>query len=351
MNLVAAWQARGVHVCVITLSGTASDHFALPAGVSRVALDVQRPSHSAIGAVSASVNRVLALRRAIRDTRAPRVLSFIAGINVLTVLATRGLGLRVVISERNDPQRQILSPAWARLRRFTYRWADVVTANSPGAVDALRSYVPAERIELIPNGVVIPGDAAATRGSKSFVFVGRLTQQKAVDVLLAAFAVAHREIGDWRLTVVGDGELSASLRAQSAKLGLGDAVAWAGKVPDPGAFYRDAAVFVLPSRFEGMPNALLEAMAYGLPSIVTEVVGCADELVVQPGAGRTVPADDPSALAEAMVELARNPQQRGDMAAAALRTAQARSVQAILPLWDRVLGLPPAGAAPRAGTA
>ena len=332
------WAKHGVRVCLITLAAPDSDFF--PAHpLTRIALDLQRPSGSTVGALVHTVRRVLGLRQAIRQARAPRVLSFIAGTNILTILATRGLRLRVVISERNDPERQHIGAPWEALRRRCYRWANVVTANSARAIAALSSYVPSARLALIPNAVESRGASRLEQRDQVFLAVGRLSHQKGFDVLLQAFSKARARCPGWRLTIVGGGEENASLRALASQLGLDPWVTWTGLVSEPDAYYREASVFVLSSRHEGMPNALLEAMAASLPVIVTDALSEAADLVALPGSGMVVRANDPVALAEAMCELAANSQMRARMGAAAAAATSDRSVSSVFARWNDVLGL------------
>lgn len=337
-QLLDEWSRRGIHVCLITLSATDSDFFTAHP-FSRVALGMQQPSNSTAAALVNTVRRVRHLRRAIRQADAPRALSFIAGTNILTLLATRGLPLRVVVSERNDPARQRIGRVWELLRRRCYRWADVVTANSVGAMDALHAHVPAARLVLIPNSVTprAPTDPALRR--PVFLAVGRLSHQKSFDILLQAFAKTRARCPGWRLTIVGDGEESASLRDLATTLGVGDLVTWTGLVAEPDTYYREAGIFVLSSRHEGMPNALLEAMAAGMPVVVTDALSEATDLVSQPGSGRVTKTNDPVALAEAMCELAANSELRARMGAAAAAAIGDRSVSSVLARWNDVLGL------------
>ena len=95
--------------------------------------------------------RILRLRRALRTTNPAVAVSFVAQTSILTVIAALGLSMRVIVSERNDPHRQSLGPIWDLLRRVVYPWADVVTANSRGALDTLAEFVARDRLLYVPN--------------------------------------------------------------------------------------------------------------------------------------------------------------------------------------------------------
>ena len=338
-RLLAGWSERSRRVCLITIGGADEDFFAPSGAVERVALDLKHPSTYLAAALAANFGRVRRLRAAIRASGAPRVLSFVAGTNVLSLLATRGLDLRVVISERNDPRRQDIGPRWDWLRRRTYRWADVVAANSAAAMESLAAYVPQSRLMYVANPVEMPAEVPGPkRRAPVFVAVGRLTRQKGFDVLLRAFAAAGPTLSGWRLVLVGDGEERAALELLSRQLGISDRVEWPGAVANPAPFYARSSAFVLSSRFEGTANSLLEAMAWQLPVIATRAAAAESE--IEDGvSGLVVPAEDVVALSAAMCKLAANSALREQLGQSAVSRLGGRSLPDVLAAWDSVLRL------------
>lgn len=285
-----------------------------------------------------------ALRRAIERVDSPLVVSFGTSLNILTLKACRGLGRRVVISERSDAGLQ----GWGRLSRRFYDRADVVTANSRGALRGLENFVDPRKLAFVPNPLVLPngngngnGGPPLARRPPLFLTVGRLVWDKAYDVLLDAFAMLGREFEDWRLSVVGGGHLRDSLATQADALGVAPRVTWHGVVRDPHAFYREASVFALPSRTEGMPNALLEAMGSGLPVVVSDRAPGPLELVEDGVTGLVVPVDDAAALASALSRLARDTDLRRRLgeAARARVSASEHELPRALAAWESVIGI------------
>ena len=115
------------------------------------------------------------IRRTIQAIEPDAVLSFLTQTNIMTVLATRGLRVRTVISERNDPRLQRHRPRVEFLRRIVYRRADAVTANSKGALDALEAFVPREKLAFLPNPLDESSSSEAVDyGAPTVVTVGRL---------------------------------------------------------------------------------------------------------------------------------------------------------------------------------
>ena len=285
------------------------------------------------------VRRTLWLRRQIRAIKADAVLAFLTQTNILTVLATRGLNTRTVISERNDPRLQRHRPRVELMRRFVYRRADVVTANSRGALVALESFVPKAKLAFLPNPLSLPASTEiAPLAAPTIITVGRLVEQKGLDVLLAAWAGAVPDLPGWRLAIVGDGPLRDELGALARKLKIEDSVDWHGHVSDPFPLLRASEFFVLTSRFEGTPNALLEAMACGLPGVVSDASPGPCELVgADQSAGLIVPVEDADATAKAMIRLAREDGLRNKLAGGARERAREFESDRALKVWLELL--------------
>lgn len=135
------------------------------------------------------------------------------------------------------------------------------------------------RITYIPNGVEVPVIGKTTYDQViQVVTVTRLSQEKGIDVLVKAWADVVREEKGLRLLIVGGGDMDSYLKSLCCSLGIAEFVDFIGRVKDPSKYLKGSDLFVLPSRSEGMPNALLEAMSYGIPCLATKVGGN-DELL------------------------------------------------------------------------
>lgn len=189
------------------------------------------------------------------------------------------------------------------------RRADAITVVSLPTAAHVRAYlgIDPDRLRIISNGVdydfwsaTSPPHVPVTERPMTVLTVGRLLPVKGQDVLLRAFAMVVTHVPRARLVIIGDGTSRAELLRLAGELHLEDAVEFAGEHDAAGVRARlgEARVFALPSRSEGLPLALLEAMAAGVPAVATCVGGVPDVLVS--GAGLMVPPDDPAALAEAL---------------------------------------------------
>jgi len=197
--------------------------------------------------------------------------------------------------------------------------------------EALAHGLPPEKLVSIGNGVelaptpVAPGApenaAPADLGAGRVVlFVGRLDPQKRLDVLLDAFARLPKK--DTRLAIAGTGPLLEVLRVQAAALGIEERVSFLGDRSDIAALHGAASVFCLPSESEGLPNALLEALALGTPVVATDIAGT-NEVVRHESTALLVPVGDAPALALALERLLEDRELASRLATAGRERVQA----------------------------
>ncbi|TAK13015.1 MAG: glycosyltransferase family 4 protein [Anaerolineae bacterium] len=212
----------------------------------------------------------------------------------------------------------------APIIRFVWRRAAAVVANSRGLRAMAVAFEPSQEVAIIPNGVDAHADPAGDRdwNAPELIFTGRVVYQKGLDLLFKALAdLKHL---DWRLTIVGDGPRTADLQRMAAEFGYAERVrfpGWLSRV-EVIAHLRRANLFVYPSRDEGMPNAVLEAMASGLPVIATRIAGN-EELVLEGQTGLLVPPEDVAALRAALAELIPDAARRRALGAAAFARVHA----------------------------
>jgi glycosyltransferase involved in cell wall biosynthesis len=235
---------------------------------------------------------------------------------------------------------------WHRLAggavRRIWRDADAVIANSEGLAALARRHAPGQEIGVIPAGADVDGIAPkqdyASGPALRLLFVGRLVHQKGLDVLVRALAKLPPSLS-WQLDLAGDGPEWTTLAGLAGRFNIADRVhvrGWMDKAALP-ALYRSADVFVLPSRDEGMPNALLEAMACGLPVIGTRIAGTS-EAVVDGATGLLVPPEDVDALTAAIETIAADAQRRAAMGRASRTRAEAHfGWPAVTKAWLAVL--------------
>jgi glycosyltransferase involved in cell wall biosynthesis len=211
------------------------------------------------------------------------------------------------------------SGLWQRLRERLY--PQVAAVVSLTEADAARFRGLNRNTRVIYNAAGISTDAPALPSQPVVLAVGRHVAQKGFDLLLKAWATVSRTVPAARLRIVGDGPLRPEHERLAAQLRLAS-VEWYGPTAQVEALYRDAAVFVLPSRYEGMPLALLEAQALGVPAVAFDCPTGPGEILTA-DTGRLVPPGDVTGLALALVELLSRPELRAHMAHAAIARSRA----------------------------
>ncbi len=205
---------------------------------------------------------------------------------------------------------EVERPWHLRVERWTRRLSRLTIGNSPSVVEHLHATTraPRARLRLVLGGVDAAGIAAASAADRGalgvgpndalLLWVGRMDPVKGLDTLVAAFERLRRRRAA-KLLVAGDGPQRPQVAADVMRRGLAGDVQLLGRRDDVPALLHAADLFVFPSRTEGFPNALLEAMAAGTPVVATDVPGCRD-LVTDGQTGRLVPVDDVAALAAAL---------------------------------------------------
>lgn len=340
--LAQGLQRLGHQVSVVTIFGSDSDFFALPEGVLRVALDLGSDTSGIVAKLSHNRRRVAAVRRQICEQRPDAVISFLSTANVLALLASVGLRVPVVVTEHADPRRQPLPRAWRLLRRACYPRAAALVSVSRG-VDEGFCWLAPQRRAIIANPICwhdiqsAAGDAPAISGPRTVIGMGRLEGEKGFDLLLAAFARLPEELSDWRLTILGEGSQRSALESLAGNLGLGGRVQLPGALRDPFPALKYAGLFVLPSRYEGFGNALVEAMACGLPVVAADCDSGPRE-IIRPGIdGLLVPPEDASALAAAMAGVMADAERRAQLGAAARQASRRFDLEPVIKHWQDLL--------------
>jgi glycosyltransferase involved in cell wall biosynthesis len=196
-------------------------------------------------------------------------------------------------------------------------------------------------VRAIPNALrpLAAQPAVDAAPGPQIVAVGRLQREKGHDLLIEAFAAVAHDFPKWRLTILGEGPERDALAALARARGIGERVSLPGWTDRPEDVLAGAELFVMASRYEGFPNALLEAMGVGLP-VISTACGGAEELIENGTSGRVVKLDDPPALAAALRELMADPTLRRRFGAAAQRAAHRYTPAAVFRLWDEILRLP-----------
>ncbi len=312
VNLAGGMVARGIDVDLVFVTSDDPPLLTdIPEGVRLVDLEAGRVAASLPGLI-----------RYLRRERPVALLSALEHTNVIALLAARlaRVDTRVVVSVHTTVSRAIedstlfRSRLFPQLMRWFYPWASRVVAVSEAARTDLLAVagLKPESIEVINNPVVTPRLFEKAREPVDHPWfaeeeppvilgVGRLVTAKNFPLLLRAFARV-RERCPARLVILGDGDQRGMLESLAVELGIGEHLVMPGFVDNPYAYMARAKVFVLSSRFEGLPTVLIEALALGLPVVSTDCPSGPSEILQQGRWGTLVPVDDEQALAEGILQ-------------------------------------------------
>ena len=342
------WNRKGWRVTLATWAGPASeDFYELDSGVRRVWLDIGEGRAPLLARPWSYVRRICKLRATLAMTRPDAVLSFIDTSNVMTLLACVGSSWRVVVSERsNGAANARMSPIWRALRVATYWSADAVVSQTPDAARWISRRCRVQAV-VIPNPLRALPDIESPR-EFMVLAVGRLSREKGFDLLIRAFSGLMREFAEWRLVIIGDGPERSSLLRLSEQLGLAGRVDLMAPEKNIESWMARAGIVVQPSRFEGFPNVVLEAMGMGAAVISANCRSGPAEIIKDGVNGRLVPVEDVAELTRVMSELLRHPEERARLGREARRVRQDFRQDLVMKKWE-ICVAPRLCAAPETG--
>jgi glycosyltransferase involved in cell wall biosynthesis len=326
-------------VTLITLDHANTDVFAVDSRVNRVGLGLMSDSAHRVQGLWNNLKRVRKVREAIRAAETQIAVSLTDKMNIVTLLACRPLQVPVVISERSDPGQQDLGRIWEWLRRRSYPRCRAAVVQTESVAKQLQALVGADRVHVIPNGVKSPSQTWEDHRSlpPRILAVGRLSHEKGFDLLIRAFARLAEGHGDWELLIAGEGQQRSSLERLAVELRVAERVSLPGWVDSPNQLLCSSRVFVLPSRYEGFPNALLEAMASGAPVVSFDCESGPREIIRHNINGLLAPAEDVPALASGIERLMTDDSLRVRLGQQAREVVERFSEESYFDRWDQVL--------------
>lgn len=256
---------------------------------------------------------------------------------IVALLAAIVPGVRLAVWEHFALAHSITKARGRLSRRLACMLASrIVTLTERDTELYTKLFSPSGTVTTIPNIMTPPVLAQAERGEE-ILALGRLAPQKGFDLLMAAWASASQRLQGWNLHIVGDGPMRAQLAQQAHALGIEDRVRFSPFVDNPFPLYSQCGIFVLSSRFEGLPFVLIEAMSSGAACISFDCPNGPRELIRSGENGLLVPAERVDALADAMVSLGMNPGLRRRLGVAARGVAKNFSEPRVAAQWHEVL--------------
>ena len=282
------------------------------------------------------ISNLLWLRSYFKEN-AEIVLSFLAPFNMIALVATMGLRVPIVVADRNDPAKVPGSKVIRIARDILYVFADQVVVQT----EANKAYfkVLSKKTTVIYNPVDLKeytGLALKSEKDKIIVSAGRLMPQKNQKMLIDAFSAIMKKFPEYQLVIYGEGSYREELESYVKALKLEERVFMPGSVTDLYDKMKSAELFVLSSDYEGMPNALIEAMCMGLPVISTKVSGATD-LINHGKNGLLTEVGDKKEMENAMEQMLSDENLREQMAIEAVQLAEMLRTDEILKQWQEII--------------
>jgi GalNAc-alpha-(1->4)-GalNAc-alpha-(1->3)-diNAcBac-PP-undecaprenol alpha-1,4-N-acetyl-D-galactosaminyltransferase len=338
-TLANAWVSRGDRVTLMpTFSARGDCFYPLSRQVELVYLADLVSNNK--WTYASRIARLLAMRRFVKMDRPAVIVSFLSNVNVAAVLASAGLRIPLIVCERVDPFVLPMSPFQWLACRIAYPFADVLMVQTHAvAFKYASSGWALRRVSVIPNPIPeqmlsIPVHSAVAR-TRRLLSIGRLDEQKQFNVLIKVFASLKGRNPNWSLRIVGEGPLRVALQQQIVALGMETCIELFGRSSDIGQELAEADAFVLTSKYEGFPNALLEAMAAGLPCIAFDCPSGPQEMSLDGRVALLVPLNDERALEHELERLMVNDDLRRSLGERARTSVRERfSLDRVLERWD-----------------
>lgn len=315
VNLASYFQSVGYEVVMVNYF-IGKNEYQLPGGIKRYLVDLTEEEVSQ-NRIKNLYRRLMKLRNVWKMERPDVIVSFIGKTNLMTIATSRLLHIPVAVSVRSVPAREYASRGLNLGMRILFPMADGVILQTSQAKEYFSQAIQRKAI-ILPNSLnpsfIVPLYEGERK--KEIVTVGRIDQNKNQLLLVEAFAELSQEhqIKDWCLKLYGDGPEREKIEQYCKERQIQDVIKLMGSQSDIPGRIRESSIFVLPSKQEGMPNALIEAMALGLAVISTDCpCGGPRDIIENDKNGILIPVDDKEALKEKLLLLIRDEDKRRNL--------------------------------------
>lgn len=340
VNLANYFYRQGYEVYMVTLEPD-EGLYPMETGIKKVVLDQPTDGGETrfFRRIRAAAGRITKVRGLLRETQAQALVSFIGKTNIRAVLAGLCTKTKVFVSVRSAPEREYAGTLQRLLAKLLFCFADGVIFQSEGAKAFFPK--PAQKKSRILYNPLSPEYVREPyRGARrdEIVTVGRMDQVKNHALLIDAFAIVAKKKPQMHLTIYGGGDRMEAVLEQVFRLGLSEKVSLPGDTTDIPDKIRDARLFVLSSDFEGMPNAVAEAFALGIPVVSTDCPsGGARALVKDGETGLLVPVRNAQKMAEAMLRILDDKELETRLRENAYRFSQSLHPDRINRMWQEFI--------------
>lgn len=334
-NLAEYFYSEGYRVTMVTKVRDEKEYELNP-GIRRIIADIT-PEEETGSRIHNLFARISKLKRIWKEVKPDVIVSFIRKNNLMAIASAAPLGIPVVVSVRSAPERELKGFGFKTISFLLFRNAAGVVLQTREAYNFFPGYI-REKAVVLPNSInpdflkaseeltlatTINHDKKMTVydripssvKEKRIITVGRIDDNKNQRLLVEAYVKIVDHYPDWSLELIGDGSGRQALEEYVSTLPCKDRISFTGSVDDVAKRMSEASIFVLPSKIEGMPNALIEAMVMGMACISTDCPcgGPRDLIAADESNGILVPVDNVDAMAMALKRLITNAPLRQSM--------------------------------------
>ena len=333
----------GHDVTIITFEKDGVDpHYYLDSKISLKQLNLLSLKHTSINYFFENLRRIIRIRKELIFIEPDVIISFMLTANILNIISRVFTGIPLIISERVHPGYHNFGKLREYLRKMTYRYADSVVVQTEDISKWFQENLHLQ-CRVIENPLEIKyftrtNDGYLITNKKTIVAMGRLDRQKGHDLLIGAFSRIHDNHPDWRLYIYGEGPEYENLEKLIKQYDLRNKIFLKETVKDVRDAFDTTEIFVLPSRYEGYPNVLIEALSYNLCVIATDCPG-ANSIILENGRyGVLVENENEDAIAAALSELINSDTKRINYKKNARNAVLHLSIEKIANTWMSLIG-------------
>ncbi|SEL72016.1 GalNAc-alpha-(1-_4)-GalNAc-alpha-(1-_3)-diNAcBac-PP-undecaprenol alpha-1,4-N-acetyl-D-galactosaminyltransferase [Maribacter orientalis] len=295
------------------------------------------PSNNTYKALKFNIKLLLEINRISKDEKIDIIISFLTIANILGILVAKFRKIPIIISERNNPNKELISNFWMQIRRKTYPSANYIVVQTQEIADFYITKIKNDVVKIIPNPISPDLEIMNSKETKENIIlnVGRLSNQKGQEMLLKAFT--RIESNGWKLVIAGEGENRVKLEKLIKKLQISDRVLLPGRIKDVSKLYNKAKIFAFSSNYEGFPNALIEAMHFRLPCVSTNCPTGPSELIINDINGFLIPVNNEIVMAEKLNILINDSALRESLGSKAAKTVKKYAIESISDRWKKLI--------------
>lgn len=295
---------------------------------------IDKPNQNIISSFIGHYQLINKIIKNLKNHKIDLVIGFMTTANIYSIISAKWVKIPCIISERVHPKYSTINPFWVKLRKIFYPKANLIVVQTKEIKNYFSKYIDINKLAIIKNPLDQKlSDSRLPSISKENIVlnVGRLEHQKNQDLLIKAFANLNNK--DWTLILVGEGKKRQEYEHLIQTLGINEQVILVGNSQNVSSYYNKAKIFAFTSRFEGFPNALIEAMHFGLACISTDCPTGPSDLISSNINGVLIPVEDQKSLELELNKLINNSTLRDTIGKKAIQATETLDINTITNRW------------------